>query len=96
MTRTLAAVEWGLHGVTVNAVSLTVVPTSSSGGRCGTTRPGDAHRAEIPARRFAERRRSPRPWCTWPDEAAMVNGAELKVDGGLPRADRRAGVAGGP
>ncbi|WP_308817783.1 GolD/DthD family dehydrogenase [Pseudonocardia alni] len=82
LTRTLA-VEWGPHGVTVNAVSPTVVLTDL--GRAAWDNPaGDAHRAEIPARRFAEPSEIAAAVVYLASaEAAMVNGAELRVDGGF-------------
>lgn len=81
-TRTLA-VEWGPHGVTVNAVSPTVVLTDL--GRKAWDNPaGTAHRGEIPARRFAEPSEIVAAVVYLASaEAAMVNGAELKVDGGF-------------
>lgn len=81
-TRTLA-VEWGPHGVTVNAVSPTVVLTDL--GRKAWDNPaGTAHRGEIPARRFAEPSEIAAAVVYLASaEAAMVNGAELKVDGGF-------------
>ncbi|MBC3194107.1 D-threitol dehydrogenase [Pseudonocardia sp. C8] len=82
LTRTLA-VEWGPHGVTVNAVSPTVVLTEL-GRKVWDNPAGDAHRAEIPARRFAEPPEiAAAVVYLASDEAAMVNGAELKVDGGF-------------
>ncbi|MDA3630924.1 GolD/DthD family dehydrogenase [Saccharopolyspora oryzae] len=82
MTRTLA-LEWGPSGVTVNAVSPTVVLTEL--GRAAWDNPkGDAHRAEIPAGRFAEPEEiAAAVTYLASDEAAMVNGTELKVDGGF-------------
>ncbi|KAA1033927.1 D-threitol dehydrogenase [Pseudonocardia sp. EV170527-09] len=82
LTRTLA-VERGPHGVTVNAVSPTVVLTDL--GRAAWDNPaGDAHRAEIPARRFAEPSEVAAAVVYLASaEAAMVNGAELRVDGGF-------------
>ena len=81
VTKTLA-LEWGKHGITVNAISPTVVMTDL--GRKAWEGPkGDAMKAQIPVGRFAE-----------PDEiaaaavflasdaAAMINGADLLVDGG--------------
>ncbi len=81
MTRVLA-LEWGPHGVTVNAISPTVVETEL--GRKAWAGPvGEAMKALIPTRRFAQ-----------PEEialaalylaspaAAMVNGADLAIDGG--------------
>ena len=76
------ALEWGPRGVTVNCISPTVVETEMAIiGWAGEK--GVRARAEIPTRRFAR-----------PDEialaalylasdaAAMVNGANLMVDGG--------------
>ena len=81
MTKTLA-LEWGGHGITVNSISPTVVMTDL--GRKAWDGPkGEAMKALIPVGRFAE-----------PDEiaaaavflasgaAAMINGADLLVDGG--------------
>ncbi|MFN4059745.1 MAG: GolD/DthD family dehydrogenase [Paracoccus hibiscisoli] len=81
VTKTLA-LEWGGHGITVNSISPTVVMTDL--GRKAWAGPkGDAMKALIPAGRFAE-----------PEEvaaaavflasgaAAMINGADLLVDGG--------------
>ncbi|MFP5020873.1 GolD/DthD family dehydrogenase [Pseudonocardia phyllosphaerae] len=82
LTRTLA-VEWGPSGVTVNAVSPTVVLTEL--GRAAWDNPaGEAHRAEIPARRFAEPSEVAAAVVYLASgEAAMVNGTELRVDGGF-------------
>ncbi len=76
------ALEWGPRGVTANCISPTVVETEM--GKIGWSgEKGVRARAEIPTRRFAQ-----------PDEialaalylasdaAAMVNGANLMVDGG--------------
>lgn len=76
------ALEWGPRGVTANCISPTVVETAMAKiGWAGEK--GVRARAEIPTRRFAQ-----------PDEialaaiylasdaAAMVNGANLMVDGG--------------
>lgn len=81
VTKTLA-LEWGHHGITVNSISPTVVLTDL--GRKAWDGPkGEAMKAQIPVGRFAE-----------PDEiaaaavflasseAAMINGADLLVDGG--------------
>lgn len=81
LTRTLA-LEWGPHGITVNAVSPTVVLTEL--GRAAWDNPaGEAHRAQIPTGRFAEPAEVAATVAYLAsDEAAMVNGAELRVDGG--------------
>jgi NAD(P)-dependent dehydrogenase (short-subunit alcohol dehydrogenase family) len=76
------ALEWGPRGVTVNCISPTVVETElAKVGWSGAK--GENARAEIPTRRFAQ-----------PEEialaalylssnaAAMINGANLMVDGG--------------
>lgn len=82
LTRALA-LEWGPSGVTVNAVSPTVVLTDL--GRSAWDNPaGEAHRKEIPAQRFAEPSEIAAAVVYLAStEAAMVNGAELKVDGGF-------------
>lgn len=81
VTKTLA-LEWGRHGITVNSISPTVVMTDL-GRKAWEGEKGDAMKAQIPVGRFAE-----------PDEiaaaavflasdaAAMINGADLLVDGG--------------
>ncbi|WP_020499544.1 GolD/DthD family dehydrogenase [Sciscionella marina] len=82
MTRTLA-LEWGPSGITVNTVSPTVVLTEL--GRAAWDNPaGEAHRAEIPAGRFAEPEEIAAAVTYLASaEAAMVNGTELRVDGGF-------------
>ncbi|MFJ3381636.1 GolD/DthD family dehydrogenase [Curtobacterium sp. NPDC090217] len=82
MTRVLA-LEWGGRGVTVNTVSPTVVLTDL-GRAAWANENGIRHQDEIPTGRFAT-----------PDEiaaavvflagesSAMVNGADLRVDGGF-------------
>lgn len=79
---TCMALEWGPRGVTVNAVSPTVVETELGlTGWAGEK--GVKARAAIPTRRFAK------PWeiaasvlylCS--GAAAMVNGSNLVIDGG--------------
>ncbi|MFV0332961.1 MAG: SDR family oxidoreductase [Tropicimonas sp.] len=76
------ALEWGPRGITVNAVSPTVVETELGlTGWAGEK--GERARAAIPTRRFA------RPWevaasvlYLASDAAEMVNGANLMIDGG--------------
>ncbi|WIB14778.1 D-threitol dehydrogenase [Curtobacterium sp. MCPF17_050] len=82
LTRVLA-LEWGRRGVTVNTVSPTVVLTAL-GRSAWANEAGLRHQDEIPTGRFAT-----------PDEvaaavlflaggsAAMVNGTDLRVDGGF-------------
>jgi len=82
LTRVLA-LEWGGRGVTVNTVSPTVVLTDL-GRAAWANENGIRHQDEIPTGRFAV-----------PDEiaaavlflagesSAMVNGADLRVDGGF-------------
>ena len=81
MTKVLA-LEWAKHGITVNAVSPTVVDTEL-GRKAWAGAVGEAMKAKIPAGRFAH-----------PDEiaalilylvsdaAAMVNGENIVIDGG--------------
>jgi NAD(P)-dependent dehydrogenase (short-subunit alcohol dehydrogenase family) len=76
------ALEWGPRGVTVNAISPTVVETELGlSGWAGEK--GERARAAIPTRRFAK------PWeiaasvlYLASDAAAMINGANLVIDGG--------------
>lgn len=81
MTKVLA-LEWGPHGITVNAISPTVVETEL-GKKAWAGEVGEAMKLLIPSRRFAQ-----------PQEiayaalylaspaAAMINGADLAIDGG--------------
>lgn len=81
MTKVMA-LEWGPHGVTVNAISPTVVETEL-GRKAWAGEVGEAMKKLIPTRRFAQ-----------PEEvalaalylaspaAAMINGADLAIDGG--------------
>lgn len=81
VTRTLA-LEWGRHGVTVNSISPTVVLTDL--GRKAWDGPkGEAMKAQIPAGRFAEPHEIAAAAVFLASaEAAMINGADLLVDGG--------------
>lgn len=82
LTTSLAR-ELGPYSVTANTISPTVVMTDL--GRKAWDGPhGDAHRAEIPARRFAEPEEiAATAVFLASTEAAMVNGADLRVDGGF-------------
>lgn len=82
LTTSLAR-ELGPHGVTANTISPTVVMTEL--GRKAWEGPhGEAHKAEIPARRFAEPEEiAAAAVFLASTEAAMVNGADLRVDGGF-------------
>jgi D-threitol dehydrogenase (NAD+) len=81
VTKTLA-LEWGRHGITVNSISPTVVLTDL--GRKAWDGPkGEALKALIPTGRFAEPHEiASAAVFLASDEAAMVNGADLLVDGG--------------
>ncbi|MDO4919369.1 GolD/DthD family dehydrogenase [Kocuria sp.] len=81
MTRVLAA-EWASRGVTVNAVSPTVVNTAL-GRAAWEGAPGERMRAAIPAGRFAETHEVAAlvGYLTSP-EAAMVTGQNILIDGG--------------
>ncbi|WP_135450374.1 GolD/DthD family dehydrogenase [Tabrizicola caldifontis] len=81
VTKTLA-LEWGRHGITVNSVSPTVVLTDL--GRKAWEGPkGEAMKALIPTGRFAEPHEiAAAVVFLASDAAAMVNGADLLVDGG--------------
>ncbi len=79
----LLALEWGPRGITVNAISPTIVETEL-GRRVWAGEPGETMKQRIPTRRFAQ-----------PEEialaalylasgaAGMVNGENLVVDGGF-------------
>lgn len=82
MTRVLA-MEWGRYGITVNAISPTVVETELGARGSWSGEAGAAFKKKIPAGRFAQ-----------PEEialaalylasgaAGMINGENLVVDGG--------------
>jgi NAD(P)-dependent dehydrogenase (short-subunit alcohol dehydrogenase family) len=81
LTRALAY-EWGSKGITVNAVSPTVVLTDL-GRRAWAGPEGDALRARIPVGRFAEPEEVAAAVLFLASGAAdMVNGVDLLVDGG--------------
>lgn len=82
LTTSLAR-ELGPYGVTANTISPTVVMTEL-GKKAWAGPHGDAHQAEIPARRFAEPEEiAATAVFLASKEAAMVNGADLRVDGGF-------------
>ncbi|MGF6767596.1 NAD(P)-dependent dehydrogenase (short-subunit alcohol dehydrogenase family) [Paraburkholderia sp. GAS199] len=76
------ALEWGPRGITVNAISPTVVETELGlSGWAGER--GDRARAAIPTRRFAKPAEiAAAVMYVASAEAAMVNGANLMIDGG--------------
>jgi NAD(P)-dependent dehydrogenase (short-subunit alcohol dehydrogenase family) len=83
LTKTLA-VEWGPHGVRVNAVAPTFIETEM--GRLWLDRPGVRDRLleTIPTRRLptAEEVAAAVAWLVSP-EASSINGTILPVDGGV-------------
>jgi NAD(P)-dependent dehydrogenase (short-subunit alcohol dehydrogenase family) len=81
MTNCLA-VEWGPKGITANCISPTVVDTElAKVGWAGEK--GERARAEIPTRRFAKPEEiALAALYLASDAAAMINGANLLVDGG--------------
>ena len=76
------ALEWAPRGVTVNAISPTVVETELAlVGWAGEK--GERARAAIPTRRFCQTWEVAAAACFLAGEgAAMINGANLLVDGG--------------
>jgi NAD(P)-dependent dehydrogenase (short-subunit alcohol dehydrogenase family) len=76
------ALEWGPKGITANCISPTVVETElAKVGWAGEK--GERARAEIPTRRFAQPEEIAYAALYLASEgAAMVNGANLLVDGG--------------
>ncbi|MDO6814249.1 SDR family oxidoreductase [Cobetia amphilecti] len=81
LTRTLA-LEWGPKGITTNSISPTVVDTEL--GRYGWAgEKGERMKALIPTRRFAQPSEISSSIMSLTSEgAAMINGADLLVDGG--------------
>lgn len=75
--------ELGPYGVTANTISPTVVMTEL--GRKAWDGPhGESHKSEIPARRFAEPEEIAAATVYLASaEAAMVNGTDLRIDGGF-------------
>lgn len=82
MTRALS-LEWAPHGVTVNAVSPTVVETPL-GRKAWAGEKGEKARAAIPARRFAQPEEvAEMVRYLASEEAGMVTGANMLIDGGF-------------
>jgi NAD(P)-dependent dehydrogenase (short-subunit alcohol dehydrogenase family) len=82
LTRVLAC-EWAGRGVTVNAISPTVVMTEM-GRRAWGGPEGDALKATIPTGRFAEPEEIAAAALFLASEASnMINGANIIVDGGF-------------
>jgi len=77
------ALEWGARGVTVNCISPTVVETPM-GQMSWSGEKGERARREIPVGRFAQPEEIAGVAAFLAsDDAAMVNGANLVVDGGF-------------
>lgn len=77
------ALEWGKYGITANTVAPTVVMTPMARDYWSGER-GTAHLAQIPAGRFAEMDEVAMAVCYLAsDAAAMINGANLVIDGGF-------------
>ncbi|ROR04702.1 SDR family oxidoreductase [Erwinia sp. JUb26] len=77
------ALEWGPHNINVNAISPTVVLTEL-GAKAWAGEAGEAHKKQIPLRRFAEPAHiaATALFLASPG-AAMMNGANVVVDGGF-------------
>lgn len=79
----LLALEWGPHGITVNAISPTIVETEL-GRRVWAGEPGEAMKLRIPTRRFAQPEEIAMAAVYLASGAAgMVNGENLVIDGGF-------------
>ena len=79
----LLALEWGPHGITVNAISPTIVETEL-GRRVWAGEPGEAMKLRIPTRRFAQPVEVALAAVYLASGAAgMVNGENLVIDGGF-------------
>ncbi len=77
------ALEWGPYGITTNAVAPTVVNTELGKAVWSDPAKGDPMRARIPVGRFAEPSEvAAAVLYLASDDAAMVNGLVLRIDGG--------------
>ena len=77
------ALEWGSHGINVNAISPTVVLTEL-GKKAWAGKVGEDMKAQIPMRRFAEPEQiAAAAVYLASSEASIVNGANLVIDGGF-------------
>lgn len=84
MLTKVMALELGPHHIRVNSVNPTVVLTPMGRGTWGKPAKGDPMKARIPLGRFAEERDvSEAVAFLLSDNAAMVNGTLLFVDGGF-------------
>lgn len=83
ITRVLA-VEWGGHGIRTNSVNPTVTLTPMAEMAWSDPAKAGPMQARIPMRRFVQPREVADAVCfLLGDEAAMINGVCLDVDGGL-------------
>jgi NAD(P)-dependent dehydrogenase (short-subunit alcohol dehydrogenase family) len=86
LTQSLA-LEWGPHGITVNAIAPTVVLTPMGERVWGAPEKGDPMKAKIPIRRFGKPREVAAACVYLASEAAgLVNGHVLVLDGGYTAA----------
>ncbi len=77
------ALEWGPHGINVNAISPTVVLTEL-GKKAWAGKIGEEMKAQIPMRRFAEPEQiAAAAVYLASSEASIMNGANLVIDGGF-------------
>ena len=81
------AMEWGPHGITVNAIAPTVVLTAMGERVWGAPEKGDPMKAKIPIGRFGKPREVAAACIYLASEAAgLVNGHVLVLDGGYTAA----------
>ncbi len=86
LTQSLA-MEWGPHGLTVNAIAPTVVLTAMGERVWGAPEKGDPMKAKIPIGRFGKPREVAAACVYLASEAAgLVNGHVLVLDGGYTAA----------